>query len=492
MYFHIKEKGYMPLWGNDVEKTQKAVDELRDMLYELEENKDNNLAPELKTKTVQLVDKLEKTSEKTFDKIVHEVPLVGYYIGRAIGALVPYEKPTAIYRLAVLAAVMNFRKAQFFESRDILKTVGRELFFHKRFEVAYDMFKEAATIGATVAKMAAEAQDEQIFASWRNIIDDFTLWELSCQVCIKERVAEKGIDPLTNLLDNGEREERTAAARALGELKSKEAVPMLVKSLEDKESMVRSEVIEALDNMEETSAMPSIVKCLSDRDSLVRYNAIWFMRKLGDATVIPYLEKLKETEDEDTQNTIDEAIDEIRERLAENREEEMEKQDEKKIEESKLTEPQTEAPSVPPVLDDFSKQLLALIGRNTKSREIQDFLRTLKGKREIDKFDDCYYYTYKEQGIELRFNNDDTLDTFFFFKKDKNHEEYEGKLPIGLSISDTRSDIERKLGKPPDSGGGEVTECWTSYPKLGISVTYADRKFSSESQIHNIGFSKPK
>jgi hypothetical protein len=143
------------------------------------------------------------------------------------------------------------------------------------------------------------------------------------------------------------------------------------------------------------------------------------------------------------------------------------------------------------VLDDFSKQLQALLGRHLKSKEIQDFLKTLKGKRQIDKFDTLYFYTYKEHGMDLRFNKDDTLITLFFFGKDEDHNEYKGPLPIGLSFNDTLSDVERKLGKPTNSGGRAGAEYEASYPKLGISVTYADKHHSSDSRIKHIVLTKP-
>jgi hypothetical protein len=68
---------------------------------------------------------------------------------------------------------------------------------------------------------------------------------------------------------------------------------------------------------------------------------------------------------------------------------------------------------------------------------------------------------------------------------------YAGELPFGLSMANTRAEVERKLGRPPRSLGGGNSWFQAMYPRVGLSLTYATKSGrQADSPIRRLSLSK--
>ena len=62
---------------------------------------------------------------------------------------------------------------------------------------------------------------------------------------------------------------------------------------------------------------------------------------------------------------------------------------------------------------------------------------------------------------------------FLMAEGEEGYARFGGEGPAGLTLSDMRRDVERKLVAPPQSGGGWTRRYSASYPGRGIHVEYA-------------------
>jgi hypothetical protein len=85
-----------------------------------------------------------------------------------------------------------------------------------------------------------------------------------------------------------------------------------------------------------------------------------------------------------------------------------------------------------------------MLGRYIKDTSIQTFFRKLGLKYEYNDKLGPHFFIYKNKGVELGFNSRDTLEAIWF----KNNE-FDNliSLPYNLKMTDTRGDVETKLGK---------------------------------------------
>lgn len=113
-----------------------------------------------------------------------------------------------------------------------------------------------------------------------------------------------------------------------------------------------------------------------------------------------------------------------------------------------------------------------LIGKNISDDEVKVFLKTLGSDYE---YDDTYdlgnYYIYDSKGVELSVTKDDILKAIFF-KTDILDPDIE--LPLGLKVTDTREDVEKKLGAPDRSLRG-TNDYRAYYVDKGVVVSYKER-----------------
>jgi hypothetical protein len=87
-----------------------------------------------------------------------------------------------------------------------------------------------------------------------------------------------------------------------------------------------------------------------------------------------------------------------------------------------------------------------------------------------------YYYSYKKKGVSLKF--DDTQNGFvlteiiLYNEASNGFSKYDQTLPENLTFNDIRTSVEKKIGKPKETGGEGMIPFWASYSHLGFIVTY--------------------
>ncbi|NOX54375.1 MAG: HEAT repeat domain-containing protein, partial [Planctomycetes bacterium] len=75
---------------------------------------------------------------------------------------------------------------------------------------------------------------------------------------------------------------RAVAANRLGELRAKQALPVLIDALSDRSPQVRSEAARALGRIRDPRAVEPLIRALKDPDSTVRFYAAWALGELKD------------------------------------------------------------------------------------------------------------------------------------------------------------------------------------------------------------------
>ncbi|PKG31352.1 HEAT repeat domain-containing protein, partial [Methanoregula sp.] len=86
---------------------------------------------------------------------------------------------------------------------------------------------------------------------------------------------------LISFLNDKNYQVRVDAVKALGQVRSIKAVPVLVRMLANPESGIRSTVVEALGEIGATEAAPYLARVLADSSLNVRIETVWALEKLG-------------------------------------------------------------------------------------------------------------------------------------------------------------------------------------------------------------------
>lgn len=140
-----------------------------------------------------------------------------------------------------------------------------------------------------------------------------------------------------------------------------------------------------------------------------------------------------------------------------------------------------------------------LIDQEINSNDVQSFLNELGADYIISRyegttFEGTYNYIYRSKGVEIEFSKDDKLKGIFLYSESSsNSRQYQGELPYNLSFTDTREEIEQKIGLPDVSDGGGVINYYSIWNELGISITYKNKDINDmENKIHHISISKAK
>jgi len=90
---------------------------------------------------------------------------------------------------------------------------------------------------------------------------------------------------------------RLAAAEALGEIKSPEAVPHLIEALKDEDEDVRWAAALALGEIKSPEAVPHLIEALKDEDEGVRSAAAWALGEFKSPEAVPHLIEALKDED---------------------------------------------------------------------------------------------------------------------------------------------------------------------------------------------------
>jgi hypothetical protein len=123
-----------------------------------------------------------------------------------------------------------------------------------------------------------------------------------------------------------------------------------------------------------------------------------------------------------------------------------------------------------------AKQLPALLGKDHFSDELQQLRKAMKESpvatyhTDLDK---CFYHSWRDQGVELRFDGANKLECIFLYADSVDgFRPYKGELPARLSFKDAADAVEKKLGRPTEAIGGDTTRCRWEYPAKGVAVEF--------------------
>ncbi len=95
---------------------------------------------------------------------------------------------------------------------------------------------------------------------------------------------------LMDLAENGSPwQTRAAAMQALGLVKEKAALSLLLKAAEDRKWEIRFHALNALGNLGDVAAGPKVAERLKDSDRRIRAAAAWTLGSLGDPAALPVL-----------------------------------------------------------------------------------------------------------------------------------------------------------------------------------------------------------
>lgn len=103
---------------------------------------------------------------------------------------------------------------------------------------------------------------------------------------------------------------------------------------------------------------------------------------------------------------------------------------------------------------------------------LDSFFSNIRAFEEI-KTNDGTMYTVKNRGISLNFDQARVLKEIILYAEGvSGFAQYQFPLPESLQFSDSRGDVEQKIGRAREYGGKGLLPCWAEYPYFGICVTY--------------------
>lgn len=157
---------------------------------------------------------------------------------------------------------------------------------------------------------------------------------------------------------------------------------------------------------------------------------------------------------------------------------------------SRATHQGTEVSATEDVDSQALSNFKTLLGKGSESPEMVEYRKQLEHPPSVTKFDDCFYQSWTELGLSFRFKNDLLAAIFLYAEGADGFKQYGGELPERLRFSDTRRDIEKKLGNPQESGGEGVIPFWAGYPSKGVEFHYTSKDIQSlGNTIHHITIS---
>jgi HEAT repeat protein len=105
-------------------------------------------------------------------------------------------------------------------------------------------------------------------------------------------LGEQNVDLLLDALDSTSHLVRKNAARALGQIKTRRAVPQLISLLKDDHWQVRRRAAEALGEIRDKRAVEPLVQCVGDSSEGVQQKAVRALVGFGKLSTIPLLKNL--------------------------------------------------------------------------------------------------------------------------------------------------------------------------------------------------------
>ena len=121
----------------------------------------------------------------------------------------------------------------------------------------------------------------------------------------------RAVEPLIQVLKDEDRGVQQSAASALGNIGDERAVEPLIEALSDEEKNVRREAADALGEIGDARAVEPLIQALKDEDWYVRSTAAKALGKIGDERAVEPLTNALEDEDKCVQKAAREALEKI-------------------------------------------------------------------------------------------------------------------------------------------------------------------------------------
>jgi uncharacterized protein (TIGR02996 family) len=119
------------------------------------------------------------------------------------------------------------------------------------------------------------------------------------------------------------------------------------------------------------------------------------------------------------------------------------------------------------------------------------YLRAIQGEPEVDRREDCFWVSWKSEGLSLGFGLQSFDLVLLYAEGADEFRQFRGDLPCGLSFPDVRQDVESKLGKAEYYGGDGLIPLFADYSRLGMMVWYWSENVSlMNNKIHHIVIGK--
>lgn len=123
---------------------------------------------------------------------------------------------------------------------------------------------------------------------------------------------ERGVEPLLQLLNSGDYQERRIAADSLGPMKDARALAPLSAALKDKDEVVRRYAADGLGKMGDGRAVDALIASLLDSDDGVRWNAANSLGDLHNSRAVMPLARALGDDEVDVQRAAADALGKIR------------------------------------------------------------------------------------------------------------------------------------------------------------------------------------
>ncbi len=171
----------------------------------------------------------------------------------------------------------------------------------QRFLVLIQLLKDKnAEVRANAAKALGDLNDKRAVPGLIDALKDtHVIVRRKAGFALSNIGDERSVPGLINALKDEDAEVRAYAARALGNRGDKRAFPALIKALKDVNANVRKNAAQALGDRSVKSAVLPLIEALKDENAEVRANAAKALGDLNDKRAIPAL--IEAIKDEDPQ-----------------------------------------------------------------------------------------------------------------------------------------------------------------------------------------------
>ena len=145
-----------------------------------------------------------------------------------------------------------------------------------------------------------------------------------------------------------------------------------------------------------------------------------------------------------------------------------------------------------------ASELSMLCGKAVTSDNVKEYLKLMGPDYEEAAYESSkvFYYSWKKKGISISFSTETapaTVKAIFIYNEGADKFSiYPQEWPEKILPSDTRKDVEEKIGPPQQSGGSGSIPFWAAYPRFGLYITYTGLSTTDMGNgIHHIAITAP-